>query len=459
MRSLIPLVAAAAALVLAPVAGAAEKIGSGYGASFNDSNNDIQLAGDRVVLNAAERFANAPKVVAVRIADGKRTTLLAPKPPEERDAYVRFDASPARFAYALGDTNGMKIAERPSRVMASGPLAGPFERIDACDGAPLRATPYALAVTDAAMAYTGAGCEQNGLTVRSFDGAPTRYFADAGFLQVALAGRYVAYVRTMYAIGQPSTVVADRVTGATVYETGASPRIHSLDVMHLQEDGKLLVAHTGRLQNNKLCVTEITWYSPAEPFAHQLPGLACGADSALSGDRITYVRAAGGRRAELVNTDLSGGDAKLLARFAEAEQELSLDAAGDRVVWHERSCTGDALFVAHLGDAARESGPGSCPLEPAAGAVRVGRDGKARLRVRCPNGCRANGFVDLAGEERASMSGTQTVRGKGALALDLTPGAAAALRRGKTLRGTASVSWDPLFGLGQRTFPVRLVRR
>jgi hypothetical protein len=344
-------------------------------------------------------------------------------------------------------------------VMASGPLAGPFERVDACDGAPLRSTPYALAVTDAAMAYTGAGCEQAGLTVRSFDGAPTRYFADASFLQVAPAGRYVAYVRGFYAIGQPSAVVADRITGTAVYEAGASPRIRELDVMHLQEDGKLLVAHTGRLQNNERCDTEITWYSPAEPFAHGLPGLACGADSALSGDRITYVRAAGGRRAELVNTDLSGGDAKLLARFAEAQQELSLDAAGDRVVWHERSCTRDALFVARLGDAARASGPGSCPLEPAAGAVRVGRDGKARLRVRCPNGCRAKGYVDLPGEENASMSGTRTVHGKGALVLDLTPGAAAALRNGKTLHGIAHVTWDPLFGPGQRSFPVRLVRR
>ena len=309
------------------------------------------------------------------------------------------------------------------------------------------------------MAYTGAGCEQTGLTVRSFDGAPARYFADAGFLQVALAARYVAYVRAMYAAGQTSVIVADRVTGASVYEAGASPRIGELDLMHLQEDGKLLVAHTGRLQNNARCDTAITWYSPADPFAHRLPGLACGADSALSGDRITYVRAAGGRRAELVNTDLSGGDAKLLARFADAQQELSLDAAGDRVVWHERSCTGDALFTARLGDAARESGPGRCPLEPVAGAVRVGRDGRARLRVRCPNGCRANGYVDLPGEERAAMSGTRVVQGKGALVLELTSGAAAALRKGKTLHGTARVTWDPLFGLGQRSFAVRLVGR
>src|SRR5215218_4738748 len=109
--------------------------------------------------------------------------------------------------------------------------------------------------------------------------------------------------------------------------SGRGPRPPERDrvqrTLLLRRNGGSATAATGRLQNNERCDTVITWYSPGEPFVHRLAGLACGADSALSGDRITYVRAAGGRRAELVNTDLSGGDAKLLARFAEAEQELS----------------------------------------------------------------------------------------------------------------------------------------
>ena len=87
LRLILP--AALAAGLLAPAAaGAAERIGTGYGDIRNDSINDIQLVGGDVYLDAGTREPPLRMtVVRVRIADGRRTTVLDPVPARGRAVF------------------------------------------------------------------------------------------------------------------------------------------------------------------------------------------------------------------------------------------------------------------------------------------------------------------------------------------------------------------------------------
>jgi hypothetical protein len=464
LRLILP--AALAAALLAPAAaGAAERIGTGYGDVRNDTNNDIQLVGGDVYLDASNReLPLRMTVVRVRIADGKRTIVLDPVPAPGRAVFGKFAAAPGRIAFALGDTAD-HVTDAPSLRFSSGPLTGPFTPVDGCEGVPLRNDPDALDVTRDAMLYGGNGCERTGITVRSFDGAPALHLADAGFSDAELAGRYVAYHVTGSAVRGPSVRVVDRTTGAELYaiaDDGRGPGIGGLDRMHLADDGTLVVVHESPLQDNLYCGRAISWYSPAEPFAHPLPHTACGADSAFEGGRITFLKWLGGRKADLVNTDLAGGEERVLAHFDEAQQELSLDAEGDRVAWHERDCRRDSLWIARLGDAPKPSPVPGCTMRFPSHRLKVGADGRARLRVACPNGCsdvRAMVFftADPAGP-RAFTRGARAFRGKATLTLDLPSDVARRVRSGATVQGDAKVQWDPIHGGGSWAFRATLVR-
>ena len=456
LRSLLP--AALAAALLAPAAaGAAERVGTGYGDPANDSNNDIQLVGDRVLLDASARFARAPRFVAVDLASGRRTTVLAPRPAAGRAIHGRFAAVPGRIAFSLSDTAD-RVADAPSLRITAGAPGGPFAPVDGCEGSTVRNDPDSLAVSAQAVAYGGNGCVREGITVHSFDGAPARHFAGADFLGAALAGRYVAFRH-----GWPSATgieVADRVTGETLYALPErAARADALDRWHLAEDGTLVVVDDGRLQDNRYCGRRITWYSPAEPFEHVLPHTACGSDSALSGGRLAFVRWAGGRRAELVSTDLAGGGMQVLARFDEADQELSLDAEGDRVVWHEHGCAGDSLWSARLGDAPRHARWSPCTMRIPGHTLRVGAGGVARLRVRCPQGCAAvQLLIAFPDGSRAQLRGLPSVKGRATLDVPLPRAVALRVRDGKEVTGTAEVRWDPVHGEAGDAFTATLVR-
>lgn len=280
-----------------------------------------------------------------------------------------------------------------------------------------------------------------------------------------LAGRYVAYHVSGAVVHGPAVMVVDRTTGARLYEVpddGRGPGIDGLDRMHLGEDGTLVVVHDMRLQDNLYCGRAITWYSLAEPFAHTLPHTACGSDSAFEGGRITFLKWLGGRRAQLVSTDLAGGDLRVLAHFDEAQQELSLDAEGDRVAWHERDCRRDSLWIARLGDAPKPSPVPGCTMQIPSHRLEVGADGRARLRVTCPNGCsdvRALVlFTDDPAGPRAFTLRARAFTGKATLTLDVPPDVARRVRRGATVQGDATVQWDPIYGGGRDAFRATLVR-
>ncbi|HZB76866.1 MAG TPA: hypothetical protein VE526_11625 [Solirubrobacteraceae bacterium] len=152
----------------------------------------------------------------------------------------------------------------------------------------------------------------------------------------------------------------------------------------------------------------------------------------------------------------------MLAHFDEAQQELSLDAEGDRVAWHERDCLRDSLWIARLGDAPKPSPVAGCTMRIPSHRLAVGADGRARLRVACPNGCsqvRASVFLtaDPAGP-RASTRAARAFRGKGTLKLDPPADVTRSVRRGEVVQGEATVQWDPLYGRGGATFTATLVR-
>src|SRR5215207_6227857 len=134
LRSTLP-AALAFVLLLAPAAaGAAERIGAGYGDVRNDSNNDIQLVGEHVYLDASRwELPQTMKVVRVGLADGKRTTVFAPRPAAGRAVFGKFAAAPGRIAFGIGDTAD-DPTDAPSLRFSSGPLGGPFAPVDACEG-------------------------------------------------------------------------------------------------------------------------------------------------------------------------------------------------------------------------------------------------------------------------------------------------------------------------------------
>jgi hypothetical protein len=365
-------------------------------ATPRDTTPDVHLAGQRVVFAEAlpHRYPETERFVVWSAGVGRAPELRARVTPLRSSDYDPI-------------YTGMRMASwRDQLVLAREDYADTGEPIDIfrvytrreLRALPGAASPWAhtcsivyepplgfrVAMSDDAVVTTAPGCADEGLAIRSFGrgGAVLRRLEDADpRAPFDVAGFYVAYG------------VRGGGLAVGVWRTGQ--RLYSADAaaagLSLQTDGKVAFLLSG-----DECGRLVAWASPREPFTHVLPHAACGQETRIAGDRIAFVREADGRR-ELVTSDLSGADvvpvARANARFT------GFDFDGSRLAWSTPRCHDTPVYVIDVR-------PGSvapaertaCPMRIARAPLRLDRDGRVRVRVRCPAGCVAHGYIEPEGE-------------------------------------------------------------
>lgn len=390
-----------------------------------------QFEQTRATISSVPLDGSGRKRVVARFTQAQPGSLLG----------VRFDGGEGRIGYSeFQQENRLRPPDRALfNRLATGPPTGPFQELDRCDATdamPLVANGRRIQVSQNAVAWDGSGCERTGITIRSLAAGYTRRPPNAGGPFFEMAGDLIVYSDDT--TGQE--VVYDHVNDRVLYRTsGRLPNTRAAFHTSLQADGKMVQTDSSRLQDRKLCNVSVAVFTPAEPNGRAYPFTSCGSDAVISGDRITMMRDAGGGSAELVNTDLNGGDVKVLARFAQPGLMLGLDAEGTQVVWHAYECGGKPLF---LGDGTAEPPTAaSCPLSFGRQAKVDARRRSIAVPVTCSRGCQTLGLsVDLGGGVRAnSTTRTAIRRGTKTIKVPLTSAARRRIgRRDFNARVTAS---------------------
>jgi hypothetical protein len=148
---------------------------------------------------------------------------------------------------------------------------------------------------------------------------------------VALAGRYVAWVRERGLGGE--VVVRDLVAGAAVMRITADDlAARGFDELALQADGTVAFAYSNR------SFQRLAWAAPGTPGVRALDrGSFDG--PALAGGRVLYERTVSERRftGELILRSLGDGSARRLAFFPERRRRVGhLDLDARRATWATR---------------------------------------------------------------------------------------------------------------------------
>jgi hypothetical protein len=169
-----------------------------------------------------------------------------------------------------------------------------------------------------------------------------------GFIRdVALAGRYVAWVRNAE---EDEVVVHDLVTGAAVLRvTQDDVAARGFDELALQDDGTVAFLVSNRRSQR------VMWASPATPGVQRLARGSEFRDLALAGGRALYERVVSRRRftGELLVRPLSG-EPRRLAFFPERRRRVGdLDLTATHATWavqptergYEPRATGPARIV------------------------------------------------------------------------------------------------------------------
>ncbi len=351
--------AALAALAAAAPAHAAEPVALAVPAP--SSGVAVVIAGDEVL------FAERPRVDVVRVRavrPGSRATTRLERSPRDPEAPLSLAASPARAAVVLaGDLFG-------------GPLAGPF--------APLSTAATGAAVTGDDLITT----ERPGrVVVRDLSGrSPGSVLvpgAEGELLgRVRAAGAFVAYATRTEE--RDTVIVVDRRTGAETLRI-ALPR--TLDDFDVQADGKLAVA-VPRTRD----ATAVGWAAAGRPGVRDVAVAARQTPVRIAGDRIAFVRPAGGEGTEAAMTDLEGfaGPASFPAAAIG-----SLDFDGDRLAFATASCVYVARAAGLTVRAAPPAGPCArawADLTAPRSAALSARNRTLRYAVACSmapaGGCR-----------------------------------------------------------------------
>jgi hypothetical protein len=271
--------------------------------------------------------------------------------------------------------------------------------LEVCEHPTRPAPPHAIAVTDDAAAYLGCNADDAGaLVVRSLSdpaGVPFVVEPSGGhaFDAVRMAGRYLAGELVGQGAG-PILVVYDYVARTELYRVSG----YSSDQgdFGLQADGTAAVVRAdGSPPRGDCAEFGVEYYTPAEPFAHRVPGPACSRELALADGRLAYERYAAARppRSQLKLVDLGGGQEVPVAATSTTDDRMwDLDAS--RVAYTDDTCTtyGGRVVVSSL-EELRTTGfraADSCPIgfaRPRRVAER--RNGVLAVLVACPRGCSA----------------------------------------------------------------------
>ena len=272
--------------------------------------------------------------------------------------------------------------------------------LEICNTPSRPAPPHAIDVTDDAVAYIGCNAEDAGaVVVRSLSDPPAPPFVirppdGQVFDAVRIAGPYVAAELPATATNSGNTLlVYDREARQELYRVGDYSS-HEGDFA-LQADGTTVVvrASPDRGPGECLGIGAPEYYTPAEPFAHQLTRRACWPGFALADGRLVYQAYGGARppRSQLILSDLSGGPELPVAPTSPVD-DRTWDLDPTRVAYTDSTCTGYAVVISSL-DELRATGvqPAyTCPIRFArTRPVVERRNGILAVRVACPRGCLA----------------------------------------------------------------------
>jgi hypothetical protein len=434
--ALMPLAAAA------PAGAAPKRLTTKLGNVADTGNNPIAFTGDRVVFLNRQQFQNFGSIESVTLS-GKRRRLVTIKPTgSERNVSIRFDAAPGRLAYGMhefedppGGAGGITIFSE----IRTGPLDGPYDKVDGCDTDQIT-SPRDVRASTNAIVHMGNGCTQNALVLRGFSGGGyVRQVADNNPVSMALT---TAIAGNFLALGP----VFDHVANTQVYEParrGITPKI--------QDDGTLIQVDYGPLQPTKGCGRTIYVFTAAQPGGRELPQKVCGADVAIAGNRIAAQRATS-NGVEIVSMDLNGGDVRVLGRAPSPNTVRSLDTDGQRVVWHVLGCYVDSLWSATLGDKPVPAGPASCPAKLRSKTIQV-KKGVAQIPMRCTNGCsQVLGQLRFSSSSRAFNSPRVALKpGDTILKVKLTKAQQKLVRDGKANKVPLAIDWIDVKGTNPST--------
>jgi hypothetical protein len=236
-------------------------------------------------------------------------------------------------------------------------------------------------------------------------------------------------------VAASEVAVIDRRTGAELY-TAPISGIVDFDV---QSDGKLaMLTRPARAGSRPGCKpSSLTWYSPADPQAHPVAGSFCSGEVRFARNRAV-VRVRRSDHAVALSAVTLTGQTTQIANLGPG---LNLgvgefDSDGTRVAYGQRTCLGPRLFLADLDSpGAPDSEAPACALEASSDAVRLGAR-RARVGIRCPEGCRARLALEIpAGHYGSRRFGRDQRIARGLLTLPLQGERDVSLRLSARRRG------------------------
>jgi len=193
-------------------------------------------------------------------------------------------------------------------------------------------------------------------------------------------------------------VVYDRLARAEAYSL-TFPKERDIIASDLQRDGKVALLTREIAASNDSCRGyTLSWYSVAEPTAHEVPVNACGGPVAIARDRIVF-QGAEPRPRSLAVTDLAG-QGRQLTNFGAL---FDLDTRADRVTYALRNCAGGQdFFIQRFDGPVHEAPPSPCPVRIASRRLSATARNRVRVRLRCPKGCA--GRLSLRGRDGRKLA-------------------------------------------------------
>jgi hypothetical protein len=213
-----------------------------------------------------------------------------------------------------------------------------------------------------------------------------------------LAGGYAALAATVTNPGPPPPydyfhiVVVDLAAGRETYrvERYVEPYVGSAAAA-IDVDGTIVTVSPAAGK----CEGTLAFHTPAEPEPHPLPGRACSTTLEIDGGTFLFLGESEGRPALMVG-DVAGSAPRPLVLVDHALLE-GFRIEGRQVVYGLATCGGaTSIQLASLDEGVSRAPTGlRCPVRLASRRMRLGRDGRGAVRLRCPRGCEVSALLRL----------------------------------------------------------------
>lgn len=146
-------------------AAAQTQLTAGIGDQASDEQNPIALVGDQVVFQGRITFNTMAPIEAVAF-NKRRRVLTRLRPTRGDQITVRFDAAPGRLTFSVNEGQSANDQTLVNEVR-TGPLAGPYETVDRCDGG--AGAPREVRTGPAAVIHATNGCDRQAVMFRALD--------------------------------------------------------------------------------------------------------------------------------------------------------------------------------------------------------------------------------------------------------------------------------------------------